>query len=342
MGADANALRWTGEPGHYEVYYLSVTDPSSGWGVWIRYTMLAPTGPRGQPATASLWLMAMPPSQTQRGPAPGEPLGRKVDYPIGELRAESAPFALSIGEATLSNRGMRGAFADVAWELSWEPRLAAYHHVHPVLSRLGVAQTTLTLPHADLEVSGTVRLGERQLELDGARGGQAHLWGSKHARRWAWAHCNALCGLDGGPRPGSFVDGVSVFVSRLGREVGPSTPLVARLLDEDFTSVSPLRVSTNASQFGLTSWHFEARDGARRLVGQVDAPRPSLVGVTYHDPDGELAYCYNSEVASMRLWVWDRTRGAGWKLRDTLQSAGGAHFEYAQRTVIPELTVHVT
>jgi hypothetical protein len=62
-------------------------------------------------------------------------------------------------------------------------------------------------------------------------------------------------------------------------------------------------------------------------------PRESLVGVTYHDPDGDPAYCYNSEVASMRLFVWDRTaRGRfGWALRDTLVADGTTHFEYAQR-----------
>jgi len=38
---------------------------------------------------------------------------------------------------------------------------------------------------ADLEVSGTVSLPGRELVLSGARGGQAHLWGSKHANRWA-------------------------------------------------------------------------------------------------------------------------------------------------------------
>ena len=70
----------------------------------------------------------------------------------------------------------------------------------------------------------------------------------------------------------------------------------------------------------------------------------SLVGVTYHDPDGDLAYCYNSEVASMRLNLWDRTsRGrSGWVLRETLVADGTAHFEYAQRAPVDGVELLVT
>jgi hypothetical protein len=80
------------------------------------------------------------------------------------------------------------------------------------------------------------------------------------------------------------------------------------------------------------------------VVGEVDAPRGSLVGVTYHDPDGDPAYCYNSEVASMRVNLWDRTsRGrSGWLLRDTLVADGNAHFEYAQRTPVDGVELLVT
>jgi hypothetical protein len=133
-------------------------------------------------------------------------------------------------------------------------------------------------------------------------------------------------------------------VPRLGRETGPNTPVVGRFGGEDFASTSPLRVLRNDSRFGLTSWAFEALDGRRRITGEVDARREDLVGVTYHDPDGEHAYCYNSEVASMRLQVWERTgRGAGgWTLRDALVSDGRAHFEYAQREPVPGLELHVT
>src|SRR5438045_8899 len=55
-----NALQWDGDPGHYEVYYLTVTERTSGVGLWIRYTMLAPL--HGAP-TCSLWLAAMDPGR---------------------------------------------------------------------------------------------------------------------------------------------------------------------------------------------------------------------------------------------------------------------------------------
>jgi hypothetical protein len=334
--SDLNALRWDGAPGHYEVYYLSLTDPGSGLGAWIRATMRAPAD--GSPGECALWFMAM-----DRQDPDGARVGRKASFPIDALVAEADPFRLLVGDSELTNRGMAGGFGDVGWELRWEPALPGAEHVHPLLRRARIAKTVLVLPHPDVAVHGTLRIGDREVELAGARGGQAHLWGSKHAERWAWTHAGDLVSLDGEPRPGSFVDAVSVLVPRFGREVGPSTPVVGRFGEHDFRSISPLRVLRNRSRFGLTSWHFEAVDGRRRIVVEVDAPRHTLVGVTYDDPDGDQAYCYNSEVASIRVFVWDRTsRGRfGWTLRDTLVADGRAHFEYAQREPIDGLELLV-
>jgi hypothetical protein len=341
MGS-ANALRWDGRPGHYEVYYLTITDPGTGVGLWIRYTMVAPLpaarrSAGGPAVSCSLWFLAM-------DPRPGaEPtLARKTTYGIERLEAAREPFSLRIADATLTDGGMAGAFEDVAWDLRWTPAPRAYEPVHPVLQRLGVAKTVLVLPHAHVAVEGTVTLpGGESVGLAGTRGGQAHLWGSKHASSWAWAHCNDFTTADGEPAD-AFIDAVSATVPRFGREVGPNTPVVARIDGAEFRSTSPLRILCNHSRYGLDGWRFEATDGALRLVGEVEPAPEQLAGVTYHDPDGELAYCYNSETASMRLEVQERSRRAGWSAIRTLVSPGRAHYELGQRQPAPGLELLTT
>ena len=253
------------------------------------------------------------------------------------MRATAEPFELRIGDATLTDHGMTGSLQQDGiaseWDLSWEPRLEAYGHVHPFLRRAKIAKTVLFLPHPGVGVRGFVQIGDRRIDVAGAEGGQAHLWGSKHATRWAWAHCNDFTGPDGRPRDDTFIDGVSVYVPRFGRQIGPNTPVVARIGGHDLLSVGPLAVTRNPSEFGLDHWRFEARDGRRKATCEVSARREDLVGVTYHDPDGELAYCYNTEVADMRLNLWERDgRRAPWRKVDELRSERHAHFEYAQRT----------
>jgi hypothetical protein len=328
-----NAMQWEGGPGHYEVWYVTFTDPATGVGFWIRYTMVAPLPETAEQATCSLWLMAMDPAD------PGRNVGKKVSFPVSQMSSTAAPFELRIGDATLTDRGMAGSLEDggiaCEWNLSWEPRLPAYGHVHPFLQRAKIAKTVLFLPHPDVDVRGFVQIGERRIDVAVAGGGQAHLWGSKHATRWAWAHCNDFTGPDGRRRNDTFIDGVSVYVPRFGRQIGPNTPVVARIGGTDLLSIGPLAVTRNPSEFGLDHWRFEARAGRRKATCEVSARREDLVGVTYHDPDGELAYCYNTEVADLRLDLWERDgRRTPWRKVDELRSERHAHFEYAQRTPI--------
>ncbi|MGN6867067.1 MAG: hypothetical protein ACTHMY_01560 [Solirubrobacteraceae bacterium] len=320
-----NTLRWNGRPGHYEVYYVTLTDGSSGIGVWIRYTMTAP-------GEAALWFVADDPA---RGV-----IARKALRPIDELQAKTGE--LRIGDAVLSDRGTTGGFEDVAWDLRWTPSGRSYSHVHPVAERLGLVQSVLELPHADLAIEGTITYCGARLELNGARGGQAHIWGSKHADNWAWVHCNDLRDDRGEPVLDAFVDAVSVRARRGGREIGPFTPVLGRFRGRDFLSVSPLRVLTNWSTFGLTGWRFEAIAGARKLIAEVDAERDRLAGVTYNDPDGDSAYCYNTGTASIRLHLYERApRVGGWAHAAAFGAQGRAHFEYAQRVPVPDLELHL-
>ncbi len=320
----ANALRWDGKPGHYEVYYLTLTDPASGTGVWIRYTMLAPL--KGA-ASCRLWFLTM-------GPREGL-TARKATFPIAELRTETDPFRLLIGSATLDGRGAVGQFEDVSWSLQWELG-RSYDPVEPRLRPF--ASTVFALPNGDTAISGRIGVGQRSMAVEGARGAQAHLWGTKHAVAWAWARCGDFRTAEGEPVKETFIDGVSARVRRFGREVGPATPVVGRIDGEDFRSTSIVRLLSNRSDFALNRWGFEAVADGRKLIGEVEADTSLLAGVTYHDPDGEPAYCYNTEAASMRLHLYRRsTPGPGWTFARTLFGSGVAHFEYAQRQPVADV-----
>lgn len=321
-----NCMVWKHRPGHYEVWYVTLTDPGSGLGFWIRYTMVAPIN---GDATCSLWLMAMDPGN------PGRNVGEKLTYPIESLKQTVDPFRLQIGNASLSDFGASGSIeADgkkYSWDLSWQPRLPSVSLVHPLLRKAKIAKTIVVMPHADLEIDGVVELDGDVIQIKAARGGQTHLWGSKHASRWAWAHCSDFVSGEQQLR-NTYFEGVSVFLPRFGRELGPNTPVLARIGGRDLHLTGPVGVMRNKSEFGPTSWQFEAKGHRHKLAGEISTRMDDLVGVTYHDPDGEKAYCYNTEVADMELDLYVREGFHGdWHKTDHLESKGRTHFEYAQR-----------
>jgi hypothetical protein len=334
MAMSANDMRWSGKPGHYEVYYLTLTDPGTGVGVWIRYTMLAPLG--SEDPTCALWFAAMDPRSGSR-----PVVARRDTFAIEQLERQDEPFRLRIGEARLLDGAMTGAVGEFSWDLRWEPAHRPYQPVNPRLGRLGLAKTVFVLPHADVAIDGVIQIGSERLELSSVRGGQAHLWGSEHAESWAWAHCNDLRSSDGHPAEGTFFDGVSALVSRFGRMLGPNTPIVGRFGARAFESTSPRRILANSSEFDPDGWRFEAIAGSRKLVGRVQPVREQTVGVTYHDPDGRPAYCYNSETASARVEVSERT-GREWGPPEVFESSGRCHFEFGTRTPIPGIELAIT
>jgi hypothetical protein len=335
MALRANDLRWTGGPGHYEVYYLTLTDRATGVGVWIRYTLLAPQAASAPPSCA-LWFAAMDPRPGAIGT-----LAHRKTFPIDQLHSSKEPFEIRLAESRLNDGAMTGGFDEFSWDLHWDPAPSPHVAINPLLGRLGVAKTVFLLPHADILVSGSLGIGSERIELAEARGGQAHLWGSEHAESWAWARCSDLSTPDGQPVAGAFFDGVSALVSRFGRTLGPNTPIVGSLQGRAFQSTSPRRMLGNHSRFDLEGWDFEALDGSRKLVAHVKPTLGQMVGVTYHDPDGREAYCYNSETASVEVEILERA-GREWRLSETLASPGRCHFEFGTRTPVPDVELQIT
>jgi hypothetical protein len=52
--------------------------------------------------------------------------------------------------------------------------------------RGGLGETTVQSPNVDVPITGTLTIDGVKVALADARGGQTHLWGTKHAAAWAW------------------------------------------------------------------------------------------------------------------------------------------------------------
>ena len=328
-----NILRWDGKKtGHYEVYYMKWNDFASRMAYWIRYTMTSPAPQVGAPY-CELWGTFFDASE------PGKNFALKNRFPIEKLSWDKDKFGIRIAGAELAMNACHGKIADEAkgnsleWEVSFDSPDKTFYHLTPQRMYKGDFPKTKALaPHHDARFTGKVIANGREIKFSNARGQQTHLWGVKHAHRWAWGHCNTFKeddeavweGLDGqiklGPIKSSHLK--LFYLKYKGKS--------------HYFNVFP-KWFTNKSKWELAHWTFDARDKEIRMVGEISARYEDFVAVTYMDPDGDPLWCNNTELADIKISVYD---SAGVKLGD-LTSAMGCASEYVDRKTYPEVPVRI-
>ncbi len=321
---------WDGTtPGRYEVWYLTFNDRPSGLGFWIRYTLDAP-GPRpgARGPSARLWFAVF----DRRDPDAGFALNRPL--PLTATAAEAEPFLLRLGEALLTHGSAMGRIAggghEASWDLTWTPSARSLRHLPAWAYSSPIGGTRVLSPNPHVHINGTVHVDGRRVDLHDEPGGQTHVWGTKHAHAWAWGHCNAFDG-----RQGVVLETLSVRLKRAGLSL-PTLTLVTVQVGEEvlaFTRVSHLLRARG--RWGTGSYSFSAQDRHARLTGSFSCRAKDMVVAEYEDPDGERAYCANTEVADLDLTL---SRGASsgktWEA-ERLQARGTGHFEVAGRRPDP-------
>jgi hypothetical protein len=318
-GREANPLRWKGERGIYEVYYLTLNHLPSRLGFWLRYTLDARDDGGG---SCELW------GHVFDGSAPERSFGLKERWPLSRLgRPQGA--ILSIGDAALTPTSARGALGAgeraLSWDLGFLPAERAVFMAPYPLRALGLTSTHLVIAQPDARFRGRMAIGDRELFLDAAPGTLAHLWGRKHAERWVWAHCNAFDGRDD-----CALDAVAVWVRRLGRLRGPLTSVFLRYRGRDYclNALPTLLAVRSRAQF--PEWSFTAHSEGLRFVGTFRSSPPRMLQVSYEDPDGDKLRCANTEIADLTLEIWK-----GRQCQDVLVAEGTAHLEFGGRASIP-------
>ncbi|HEY6005663.1 MAG TPA: hypothetical protein VIV57_22475 [Anaeromyxobacter sp.] len=322
-----NARVWRGQPGHYEVWYLTFNHRPSRTGFWIRYTLEAPRSGRGEPH-AQLWFAHFDALDPKRNFA----VHRKL--PIASMVARAAPFEVRIGDATLTHASARGSLEGAGhsarWDLGWTPARRTHLFLPGFAYRSPRVSTKVLSPNLDVALSGRVEVDGRTLALEAEPGAQTHLWGRKHADAWAWGHCNAFEG-----RTGTAFEALTVRA----RPLAPWLTFLTLVLDGETLRLGRLAGTVlNRGRMGTTRYEMRAYGSEVRIEGEYSCRPEDMVVAEYADPDGEPSYCANTEVADLSLTVYRRS---GWLRRWVEQARLAAprcgHFEVGGRSADPAI-----
>ncbi|HEV3103448.1 MAG TPA: hypothetical protein VG426_14055 [Candidatus Dormibacteraeota bacterium] len=312
----ANATRCQDRAGTYEAWYVTVADPASGRGFWIRYTTFNPAPGVAVEPHSALWAFAFDRHHPEAN------WGGKVMFPLRAMQTSSQPFRLRLEGASVERDGCSGQIhterGSAKWDLSWVSRVPPFPFLRPRWQ--GLSSVANIGAHPALTVSGTVEINGELHRLDGAPGGQQHTWGTSHALAWNWGFAS---GAD------FWVDGATSRVrSRLGRVIA-GTALGVQSGSHRFLFNGPVQVLRNRSTVLPSVWQAVAQLGDRSATVVIRPRVEDLLGVTYPDPRGGSRYCYHTEVADLELRLTRR----GETLAEMVRP-GAAAFEYASETPV--------
>jgi hypothetical protein len=330
---EANRMRWAFQPGHYEVWYATLTDPTTQTGFWIRYTLEAPKVGHGNPS-ARLWFARFDAKDPQKT------FGFSRGFDIGQLRHEVEPFRLRIGDAEVRNDGMKGQLAapsenhNVEWDLKWQPADRVHLMLPTAVYKMSFADTQVLMPNQNVAARGHIIVDGQKYVLDGVPLGQTHLWGRKHAYSWAWAHCNAFDG-----DRGASLETLSVRLRR-GPIVLPKLTLLTLYLDGGEPAVldfrEPWQIPLARSDYATGRYHLLGANAEWKIEVELTCRPEDMLMTEYVDPDGEPSYCHNTECADGRVTIWRRSPFVGrFREHRVLTTQKGAHFEWAARAGDP-------
>ncbi|MET7982563.1 MULTISPECIES: hypothetical protein [unclassified Streptomyces] len=312
--ANHTAPRWNGTPGRTEVWYTTLTDPATGTGIWLHHELVAPAD--GSEPFAHGWAAAFPRDGEVRharfGPVPWT---RPAD-------------GFATEDITHADGRLTGSAGDFHWKLHERPQgpplftFPRWSWRHPLLP---AAQM---LPAARATYEGEISYEGTTLNLRGAPGASARIYGHGNAQRWTWLHADL--------GDGDVLEIVAAVSTRPAlRRLPPLVFLRLRLNGRTWprrperSAIGRMGPGRFRAAFGLPVWTVTGRTALRRIRVEVNQPPERTLTLEYRDPDGSRAVCRNSESADARV-VLERWWGH-WRPEASWTLDGTAHAEAGER-----------
>jgi len=292
------AVRYRGveQAGHVESWFLEAGDAEGQRGVLFMWTILSTYGGA---ALAEAWAVVF-----ERD---GAHVAVKESVPFERATFDAQRLAVDVAGCALRTGASRGDLETGARRVTWDVR---YDVLAPPLAHLPasflyegrVPPQKLASPHPDVRLRGMVKVGAREVSVDGWRGVVGHNWGSVHARAWTWAHAAAWDGDDE-----LVFEGVSGR-PRVGILSAPPIALFSvrhRGLRYDLNG--PRALARSKTEATSRRWRFAGAGPQMALEGELWAETDDFVGLHYANPQGPPVHCLHTKLARGRLTL--RVRG---------------------------------
>ena len=302
--------------GHYESFYLKLTDPNGGRGAWIRHTVHKRPG---EPVTCALWFVLF-------DAAAAAPRATKRQFGPDQLDAPAQSY-IRVGDAVLGDGRATGSVSTDALSASWDLTFAdehePFHHLpRDFLYDAKLPKTKFLSPYPNAVYNGTLDVAGEPIEVNGWRGMVGHNWGAEHAERWVWVQ-------GAGFEDRSPDDYFDMAVGRI-KVAGMQTPWVGNgmlVLDGKPHRLGGFeRVPSTEVDEQPTCCRFGLRGKGVKLSGTVQAPAKDFVAWIYADPVGPQHNTLNCSISDLELDVEIDGRPA-----ERLKVSRAAAYEFGTR-----------
>lgn len=320
-----NALRFAGQKGHVESYFLRANHPTRPLAVWLKATVLAPLH---GPAVAESWFIWF---DGERGTT----YAHKLTQPFStasfvgdrDLSVSAPGMTFELAGAGSAKGKVGEARFDLSWKQSDSP-IAQPLSILPwkVLRTGPIPKAKLLTPFPALRFSGTVELPWGNETLKDWPGMQGHNWGKEHTFEYAWGQCLF-------PEDDAMVEGFSARVKIAGRITPRLSALVVRRGGRTFRFDAIFDAWRQRAEVSADRWSLTLRGGEGEATLEMDASNRAtqpMVCLGYDNPDGARSYCFNSKLAAVTLTVRP-SDGASF----TCKSAHGGALEFLRREADP-------
>ncbi len=329
-----NMVRWDLKRApFYEVYFLKFNFAGNSKALWLRYTLLAPRKDLGAPS-ASVWAMYYDRDDAKKNLAIKETVA--IDRTVVDLDI----FYFQILENAVYNSGARGQVSSggnrIRWDLQFIHNEESFRLYPALFYHTPFPKTKLISPNWSIQPYGELQINDRTIPVIESWGTQTHLWGSQHADRWAWAHCNTF-----EAEPGAVFEALTAQVKLGGRRLRPLTMMALRLADGKTLKFNRMiHWVMSRSEYSLEQWTLSGHRGHWLLKVSIKSLPAEMMGVTYTDTDGSKLYCYHGESADFQLELLEQ-RGGRYHPVKQLRSHRAGAFEVVERAPLPALSLQL-